>query len=329
MQAAGPVRVAVAVEQQGTVMTTVRQEASSAGCLQPPTPYPLKEQRVPILTIHPDDPIDLQMHTTYSDGQWTPEHLFDHLAAAGFRVVAVTDHDRVDGIPVMVAAGTARGIHVIPAVEVTTAWDGRPVDVLCFAEAFAENALAELVRSTERDQLENTRDVHRELARRGYAFPRQAEVLRAQGGEPMRPIDNATLLHAHGHTPTLTAALDVIRAAGFRSIAADLGAAVAAAHASGAVALIAHPGRREAGFTLFDLPLLDALRAQVPLDGIEVRYPLHTPQQVDAYDRYARAHGWLQSAGSDSHGPHQRLPIPYPARVARELLARCGVEVTV
>lgn len=283
---------------------------------------------MPILTIRAEDPIDLQMHTTFSDGAWTPDLLFDHLATAGFRVVAVTDHDRVDGIPVMVAAGAARGIHVIPAVEVTTAWDGRHVDVLCFAEAFTGSALADLVRATETGQFENTRLVRRELARRGYTFPRQAEVLRTQGGEPVRPIDNATLIHAHGYTPTLAAALDVIRDAGFRSIAADLGEAVAAAHASGAVALIAHPGRREAGFTLFDRPLLDAVRARIPLDGMEVHYPTHTSTQIEGFRRYAQAHDWLQSAGSDSHGPHQRLPIPYPAALARELLERCGIAVS-
>src|SRR5260221_3052465 len=111
------------------------------------------------------------------------------------------------------------------------------------------------------------------------------------------------------------------------SIQADLRATVTAAHASGALALIAHPGRREAGFTLYTPDLLDAVSASVPVDGIEVRYPLHTPAQVAEYERYARQRGWLQSAGSDSHARQQRLPIPYPAAAARELLERCGVHV--
>lgn len=282
---------------------------------------------MPALSIGPEDAIDLQMHTTYSDGDWTPDPLFDHLAAAGFRVVAVTDHDNLAGIPSVVAAGAARGVHVIPAVEVTTDWSGRPVDLLCFAQAVPSGPLAELVHRTETTQLENTRAVYQELRRRGYTFPRQTEVLARQGGQPVRPIDNATLLHAHGHAPSLDAALTIITHAGFRSITADLAAAVAAAHDSGAVALIAHPGRDEPWITCFDVPLLDAVRAEIPLDGIEIRHPTHRPEQVAMFERYVREHGWLQSAGSDSHGPSSRLPISYPAALARDLLARCGIHV--
>lgn len=43
-----------------------------------------------------DAAIDLQMHTTYSDGTWTPEQLFDYLVSEQFALIAITDHDRVD-----------------------------------------------------------------------------------------------------------------------------------------------------------------------------------------------------------------------------------------
>lgn len=279
------------------------------------------------LTIRANDPIDLQMHTIFSDGQWRPEQLLDHLAAAGFRVVAITDHDQLGHTAEIATLGAARHVHVIPAVEVTTEWAGKMADVLCFAESFTSAALADLVHATKTRQLANTRDVYRELLRRGYEFPRQTEVLREQGGDPVHPIDNANLLRAHGHVPSLAAGMALIRDAGFRSISADLGDAVAAAHASGAVALIAHPGRREPGFTLYDPALLDEVRQRIPIDGIEVRHPTHSEAQVVEYERYVRDHGWLQSAGSDSHSPLGRLPIPYPAHVARDLLERCGVHV--
>ena len=65
----------------------------------------------------------------------------------------------------------------------------------------------------------------------------------------------------------------------------------------------------------------------MPLDGIEVYYPLHTAAQVAAYEALARERGLLVSAGSDSHGPRQRLPIAYEARQCAALLARSEVEV--
>jgi hypothetical protein len=279
------------------------------------------------LTLRPDDAIDLQLHTVHSDGVWQPGELLGYLAGAGFRAVAITDHDHLEHTAALAALGQRSGVHVIPAVEMSTEWEGRLADLLCFAPAFTGDALAAIARRTARLQLENTRAVHGELRRRGFAFPNQGAVLARQAGAVIRPVDNATLLVSHGYAPTLAAALAMIADAGYISIHADLGETVAAAHASGAVALLAHPGRGEPPFTRYDTALLDALRASIPLDGIEVRYPLHSAAQVAEYEDYAARHGWLQSAGSDSHGPDQRLPIAYPAAVARDLLQRCGIHV--
>ncbi|HEV2236482.1 MAG TPA: PHP domain-containing protein [Ktedonobacterales bacterium] len=279
------------------------------------------------LTLRPDEAIDLQLHTIYSDGLWQPEELLGYLAGAGFRAVAITDHDHLDHTAELAALGQRHGVFVIPAVEMSTEWEGRLADLLCFAPAFTGDALAVIAKRTERLQLENTWAVNQELERRGYIFPNRGAVLARQAGAVVRPVDNATLLVSHGYAPTLAEGLMMITDAGYVSIHADLGETVAAAHAAGAVALLAHPGRGEAPFTRYDPDLLDDLRANIPLDGIEVRYPLHSAAQVAVYGEYAERHGWLQSAGSDSHGPDQRLPIAYPAAVARDLLERCGIHV--
>ncbi len=53
------------------------------------------------LVLAPDAPVDLQLHTTYSDGEWTPEGLVDYLVQEQFSLVAITDHDRVDTAPAL------------------------------------------------------------------------------------------------------------------------------------------------------------------------------------------------------------------------------------
>ena len=132
----------------------------------------------------------------------------------------------------------------------------------------------------------------------------------------------------HGYAPNLAAALDTIRAAGFHSVTADLSEAVGAAHASGALAVIAHPGRHDGEIVRYEPDVLDDVHREAPFDGIEVYYPIHSPDQTAAYARYAETRGLLVSAGSDSHGPRQRPPIAYPARLVRPLLERCGIQVT-
>lgn len=282
------------------------------------------------MIVPADARIDLQLHTIYSDGHWVPAELMEYLAANGFRVAAVTDHDTLAHVEEIRALGAKRGVRVIAATELTTSWSGRPAHLLCYAERFvggAEGPLAEVARATEQDQLANTRAVRAELMRRGYTFPREAEVLAGHGGNVARPIDNARLLVEHGYAADIQHALVRVREAGYVQVTVPLAEAVAAAHASGAVAILAHPGRGGGEIQRYDPDLIEAVLAEVPLDGIEVYYPLHTAEQVEAYEALARERGLLVSAGSDSHGPRQRLPIAYLARLCAALLARCGVEV--
>lgn len=281
-------------------------------------------------TLRPDDPIDLQIHTTSSDGQWQPAELFAYLAGAGFRVIAITDHDRVDTTGEMAALGAAHGIVVIPATEISANWHGLTAHLLCYAPVttgFTSPALAELGARTVAAQFANTRAVHDELLRRGNMFPQQAEVLAEIGGEVTRPIDNARLLVASGAAPDLATALAMIADAGYRMVTVPLAEAVDAAHTSGALAILGHPGRGGGELHEFPPAELEALLAEVPLDGIEARYPTYTPAQVETYLAFAAAHSLLVSVGSDSHGPHQRLPVPYSAATCAALLGRLGIAV--
>jgi 3',5'-nucleoside bisphosphate phosphatase len=117
----------------------------------------------------------------------------------------------------------------------------------------------------------------------------------------------------------------LITNAGFSWATTDIAVVVDAAHRSEAVCLIAHPGRGE-GYTCYDARLLDELCQEVPIDGLEVYYPAHTPEQVAMYREYARTHRLLTSSGSDSHGPAKK-PIKYRAELSHSLLERLGVQI--
>ena len=69
-------------------------------------------------------PFDLQSHSTYSDGSLQPAAVVATAAAAGVTLLALTDHDTVDGLDEASAAARAHGIGLVAAVELST------VDVL-------------------------------------------------------------------------------------------------------------------------------------------------------------------------------------------------------
>lgn len=282
----------------------------------------------PISPLPHDAAVDLHLHTRYSDGAWRPVELFDMLAQHGFRLVSVVDHDQLAHLPEVMALGAERGVGVIPGTEVTTAWHGLAAHLLCYAplpSGFTGDALREVIDDTAARMRANTRMIYDTLLARGYSFPHQAETLADRGGALTRAMDVGDLLVAHGYATGPAQALQMVTEAGYQQMLAPIEQTVAAAHASGALCLLAHPGRGGGEIHRYETAEIEALLADVPLDGIEVYYPTHTEEQVAAYATLAQRRTLLASAGSDSHGPRQRLPIANPAQRIAPLLERLGV----
>jgi 3',5'-nucleoside bisphosphate phosphatase len=277
----------------------------------------------PPLTLAADAPVDLQLHTTHSDGYWSAEELIDYVAGERFALVAVTDHDRVDTVGETQRAAARRGVPVLAATELSAAWDGHLLDLLCYGFDPKHNALAAVAETTRRAQAANIQETYAELQRRGYHLPVADSFLAPGTGVPRHLQDLIDLLHKHGYGAVVR---DALLGAGFRYVTADPAEIVDAAHRSGAVCIISHPGRGD-GFVRFDEQLLDRFREEAAIDGLEVYHPSHTPEQSDVYAHYVRRHDLLASAGSDSHGPPGPMPVKYRAETSRDLLERVGIRV--
>jgi 3',5'-nucleoside bisphosphate phosphatase len=281
------------------------------------------------LTTHrvlsPNSFIDLQMHTTYSDGTWTPEQLIDYLVSEQFSLVAITDHDRVDTAVVLQQLAVEKQLALLTAVEMSTSWRGELTDVLCYGFDPEKNELQGLAQDITRRQRENTREICENLRKIGAFFPQdELDVLLAKPSA-QQPHELISLLQKRGYGTREPDAWTLITDAGFFWATNDIAAVVDATHRSGAVCLIAHPGRGN-GYTCYDSTLLDELLRQVPIDGFEVYYPAHTPEQIVMYLEYAEKHHLLTSSGSDSHGLEKK-PIKYRAQLSRRLLERVGIQV--
>jgi len=277
-------------------------------------------------TLAADAFIDLQMHTTYSDGVWTPEQLIDYLVSEQFSLVAITDHERLDTFAALQQLVAQKPLIILAAAEMSTSWKGELTDVLCYGFNPEPDTLKDLAQDAARRQRKNTREVYENLRKSGYTFPDPDELI-ALLEEPSAKQPDAlmALLRKYGYGTGEPSAGKLITDAGCIWATNDLAAVVDAAHQSGAVCLIAHPGRG-GEFTIYDVSRLDELRKHVPIDGIEAYYPAHTPAQTAMYLDYAQKHKLLVSSGSDSHGPN-RKPIKYRAELSKKLLERLGIQV--
>ncbi|HST04875.1 MAG TPA: PHP domain-containing protein [Chloroflexia bacterium] len=280
------------------------------------------------LALAADAAIDLQIHTTHSDGSWTPDLLIDYLVGEHFDLAAITDHDRPDSVAAVIKLGAEKGLPLLAAVEMSASWRGAATDVLCFGFAPDQPGwrdLLALAQSVVRRQDTITQEVYAKLLQTGYAFPHEQAVLNEKVGRPLGFNELGLLLLHHGYSTGPGSIGKIMTDAGFYFAQNDIAAVVDAAHRSGAVCLIAHPGRG-GEFTRYDAGLLDELLREVSIDGVEAYYPAHTPEQTAMYLSYARKRDLLVSSGSDSHGPEKK-PIKYRAEWSRQLLEQLGIQV--
>lgn len=278
--------------------------------------------------VDPGDAVDLHMHTLASDGRWTPEALIDHLAENEFKIIAIADHDSMDSVPEALERGAARGITVIPAVEMTTRWEERQVHCLIYGVDIhvpESRRFMDLLRRQQDDLAAMSERIMRLVESNGRRVRSLDEVL---DGRPPKPymVYRAMIRDGHGHD--LRTAHNIVKGMGEPGLVdVPLDETVAAAHEAGALAVIAHPGRDD-GWGVLKHDGLDRILTGIPIDGIEAHYRSYKDEDVGYYRTWAEEHGKVVSAGSDSHWQKFPVdPIPYPARWVGGLLAALGFEV--
>ena len=245
---------------------------------------------------------DLHTHSTASDGQYAPAALVEKAAAAGIQVLAVTDHDTIDGAEEAVQAGTALGLTVLRGVELGAAED-RHMHILGLhlgPECPALTALCRKLRASRDERKFRIVDFLRE---KGMDVSLEEVEALAGGGVVARPHFAQVMLR-RGYVTSLREAFDRYldsdeyqRIERWKAGAAEC---IAAVHSAGGRAVLAHP--YQLGYA--DDRLEETLRTlrEKGLDGLECFYPRHTPGQTAAYLRLAEKYALYITAGSDFHG---------------------------
>lgn len=217
---------------------------------------------------------------------------------AGLAAVAVTDHDTVQGIPEALAAGSERGIRVVPGVEISTDHRGAEVHILGYFIDVSAPELLTFLNEQHESRAERARSIVDRLNALG--LPVEFERVRAiAGGTIGRPHVAAALLEA-GHVPNIETALrDLLGRGGpafvprRKLLPQD---AIAVILAAGGAPVFAHPGTSNREWLLPDL-------IAAGLMGIEAYHPQHSAAQQARFAAVARAKGLVATGGSDFHGP--------------------------
>ncbi|WP_134114287.1 PHP domain-containing protein [Orenia marismortui] len=244
--------------------------------------------------------IDLHIHTTASDGSFTPSELLEEAKRRELSTIAITDHDTVAGIEEAIERGKELGIEVIPGIELTTYYQGQRVDILGYQIDYHNQELLAII-----DNLQNSREVRAKqilakLSNLGIEldFARLKEIAGETGvGRP----HIARLMVEEEHVSEMQEAFDNYLEDGGPAYVPKYQLkpedAIELIQGAGGIVVLAHPG------IIDNNEIVKELINYEGLTGIEVYYSKHSKEETEYYLSLAQEKELIITGGSDCHGP--------------------------
>lgn len=244
--------------------------------------------------------IDLHLHTSASDGRLSPQELVEKVFRLGGGIIAICDHDTVDGLdPALAYARAIPGIRLIPGIEMSTHYEGYEIHLLGY---FVDPHNKELTTTLERlahSRVERAQAMVAKLHGMGIdiAWPKVEGF--AGGNSIGRPHIARALLEA-GYTGSIKEAFDRFIGYGgpayVERIKTTPEEAVQLIEGAGGMAVMAHP------FTISSPEAVIQYLTRIGLKGLEVYYNGYSTPQRDELMALARKYYLLPTGGSDYHG---------------------------
>lgn len=247
--------------------------------------------------------LDLHLHTSHSDGSFTPTGVLELAREAGVTTLAITDHDITTGIPEATLAGQQLGIEVIPGIEISSTFGDSELHMLGYFLDWQDARLNERLSTLRESRHRRNPQIISRLQSLGIDITYD-EVRALAGTDSVGRPHIARVLMEKQVVASAKEAFDRFFANGKPAyVPRNLPSPAEAIHwikAANGLAVLAHPTwikTREG--TLTDL--VRQLKAD-GLNGVEVHYSTHTARQTREYLSLAKQLGLLVTGGSDFHG---------------------------
>lgn len=256
--------------------------------------------------------IDLHVHSSASDGVFSPAEVVRKAHANGVEVMALTDHDTVSGLKEARKEAEKFGMRFIDGVELSVSWGGRTIHVVSLGPKKFEpyRELSEKL-SKQRDLrariiaskfdamgIYNTYEQALELAGNGLNLSRRHFALALVQRGTVGTEDEAFEKYLRDEGPAFVKTQWMTLPEAMRFIRETEG-----------VAVMAHPGRYNFAAPVTTIDLLEEFKA-LGGDAIEVTTGSHFEAENERYTRVALNMGFLASTGSDFHGCKPGRPEP-------------------
>ena len=244
--------------------------------------------------------VDLHMHSTASDGRLTPEDVVRKSAESGLTVIALTDHDTVDGIaPALVAAKAFPWLKVIPGIEISTDFPGGEVHVLGYFIDYTDPEFATRLERMRHSRRGRTQGMIAKLRDLGIHIEWQQVLEIAGSGSIGRPHIAQAMLDKGYIASIKEAFTKYIGRGGPAYVEREKITPVEAVKLilrTKGLPVLAHP------LTISDPETMVVELKAAGLVGIEAYYNGYTADEISRLVNLADNYGLIASGGSDYHG---------------------------
>ena len=249
--------------------------------------------------------IDLHTHSTASDGSNVPGDIPRIASERGLAAVALTDHDTVAGIAEFLEAGkNYPQVACIPGVELAALYGSRELHIVGLFVDENSSALADYLARQREMRLRRNEEMRARLNILGYPTNWGDEAFAGRDPSTVGRPHFARHLLQFGFTDTrqvFDRLLGHSRPAYVPRKLPVAKDAIEAIHASGGVAVWAHPVYRERNESAWLRRVAKHL-ARAGLDGIEGYYSMFSPVETALVTEIAGINNLALSGGSDYHG---------------------------
>ncbi len=247
--------------------------------------------------------IDLHVHTTASDGQYTPAQIIQKAAERNIKVIAITDHDTTAGLEEARAAGSGLGVTVVGGIEINISFPTGEFHLLGLGLKEPSPSLNNIVENVIKNRNERNLEMIQKMNADGVGLTLEELKADFPGTVIGRPHFAAELVK-HGVVKTRQQAFDQYLARGRKwyvpRVCTNLDEAIVAIQESGGVPVVAHPMSLYLSWGRLPDFLADCYEKGVV--GIEAFHPGARVTECLRLEELGRKIGFVITAGSDFHG---------------------------
>lgn len=251
--------------------------------------------------------IDLHVHSTESDGTFTPEELVIEAKKSGLSAFALTDHDTVNGVAAAREAAKNTDIELVSGVELSTEYKGKEVHMVGLFVDETNPALLNHLAIFRQKRDGRNEAMCALLRKEGFDITEEAMHEMFPDAAVLTRAHVANFLLNKGYIPSISVAFEKYIGDGCRCqvpremITPQEG--IELIHNAGGVAVLAHPIL----YKMSDDRLRELFTdcKNTGLEGVEAIYSTYQPGDERYIRKLAAEYDLKISGGSDFHGTNK------------------------